>query len=194
MSTKPTPAEAKAVWESLENPSPRKVAEKFDAAGRSVDSATIAQWKRDGWSGTAVAEVAPPELKKAVPEKAEPKKAAPPVRRSYAQRAEDVLLRTITVTEAVLDSIHDIATAVPTDGATAAEDVRPVPLLKAADSIAKLMKASTEAANTAIEGLRQIPALRTDDADSLHGEGDYPSRAAIEAIDQALKKVREGKP
>jgi hypothetical protein len=113
-------------------------------------------------------------------------------RRSNAQRAEDVLLKIITVAESVLDSIHDIATT-PSDGAAAAEDGRPVPLLKAADSVAKLIKASSEAANLAVESLRQIPASRIDDADGLHGEGDYPAHVAIEAIDQALKKVREAK-
>ena len=120
-------------------------------------------------------------------------RAEPPGRRSYAQRAEDVMFKVISTSESLLDSIRDIAIAVPGDGA-AAEEARTAPALKAADSIAKLMKASSEAANMAIEGLRQIPALRTDDADSSHGEGDYPSHAAIEAIDQALKKVREGKP
>jgi hypothetical protein len=114
-------------------------------------------------------------------------------RRSNAQRAEDVLLKIITVAESVLDSIHDISTAAPSDGAAGAEDGRPVPLLKAADSVAKLIKASSEAANLAVEGLRQMPASRIDDADDLHGEGDYPAHVAIEAIDQALKKVREAK-
>jgi hypothetical protein len=119
MNTKPvTQEEAKMVWDSLEKPSPRKVAEKFDAAGRPVDCGTIAQWEREGWPGTSVAEVAQPapkktEPEKAEPEKAEPKKAAPPGRRSNAQRAEDVLLKTITVAESVWDSIHDVATAAP---------------------------------------------------------------------------------
>jgi hypothetical protein len=209
MNTKPvTQEEAKMVWDSLEKPSPRKVAEKFDAAGRPVDCGTIAQWEREGWPGTSVAEVAQPapkktEPEKAEPEKAEPKKAAPPGRRSNAQRAEDVLLKTITVAESVWDSIHDVATAALSDGAAAAEDARPVPLLKAADSIAKLMKASSEAANMAIEGLQRIPALRVDDAAAASGtpdgqstraDEDYPSRAVIEAIDQALKQVREGRP
>jgi hypothetical protein len=64
MNTKPiTQAEAKAAWDSIENPSPRKVAEMFDAAGRPIDSGTIAAWERDGWPGTSVAEVARPELK-----------------------------------------------------------------------------------------------------------------------------------
>jgi hypothetical protein len=199
MNAKPvTQAEAKAVWDSLENPSPRKVAEKLDAAGQPVDCGIIAQWERDGWPGASVAELVQPDPKTSEPEKAESMqvelmKAEPPGLRSYAQRAEDVMFKVISTSESLLDSIRNIATAVPGDGG-AAEEARTAPALKAADSIAKLMKASSEAANMAIEGLRQIPALRTDDADGLHGEEAYPSRAAIEAIDQALKKVREGKP
>lgn len=210
MNTKPvTSAEAKAVWDSLENPSPRKVAEKFDAAGQPVDCSIIAQWEREGWPGTSVAEVAQPEIKKAEPEKAETEKAESmkievmkatlPGRPSYAQRAEDVLLKTITVAEAVLDSIHEIATAVSSDGATAGEDARPAPLLKAADSIAKLMKSSSEAANLAIEGLQRIPALSINDAaarDAQDGQGNradenYPLRSSMEAYDRALKKIRD---
>jgi hypothetical protein len=146
------------------------------------------------------------------PSKAEPEKdesmqteimkAAPPGRRNYAQRAEDVLLKAITVADSVWDSIRDIATAVTSDGAAAAEDARPAPLLKAADSIAKLMKASSEASNMAIEGLRQIPALRIDDAATAPGapdgqgtraDEDYPLRGSMEAYDEVLKQIREGK-
>jgi hypothetical protein len=73
MNTRPvTQAEAKAAWDSIENPSPRKVAEMFDAAGRSIDSGTIAAWERDGWPGTSVAEVAQPEPKKTALEKSNP--------------------------------------------------------------------------------------------------------------------------
>jgi hypothetical protein len=113
-----------------------------------------------------------------------------------------MLLKAITVTESVWDSIHDIATAVPGDGAAAAEDARSA--LRAADSIAKLMKAASEAANMAIEGLERIPVLRANDAaaaapgaqdvQSTREDEDYPSRSAIEAFDQAVKEIRERKP
>ena len=212
MNTKPvTLAEAKAVWDSLENPSPRKVAEKFDAAGQPVDSGIIAQWERDGWPGTSAEEVAQPELKKAESEKAEAEKAESMQieimkttlagRRSYAQRAEDVLLKTITVAEAVLDRIHEIAIAVSSDSAAAGEDTRPAPLLKAADSIAKLMKSSSEAANLAIEGLQRIPALPINDAaargaqdgQSTRADGNYPLRSSMEAYDRELERLKNSK-
>jgi hypothetical protein len=192
----------------------RKVAEKFDAVGQPVDCSIIAEWERDGWSGTSVAEVTPPEPKKAEPTEAEPEKAEAekaesmqvevmmlPGRRSYAQRAEDVLLKTITVAEAVLDRIHEIATAVSSDSAAAGEDTRSAPLLKAADSIAKLMKSLSEAANLAIEGLERIPALPIDDAaargapdeQSTCADGNYPLRSSMEAYDRELKKIRDSK-
>ena len=69
-----------------------------------------------------------------------------PDRRSYAQRAENVLFKVISTSELLLDSIRDIASTVASDGAAATEDARPAPLLKAADAVVKLMKASSEAA------------------------------------------------
>jgi len=216
MNTKPVAqAEAKAVWDSLENPSPRKVAEKLDAAGQPVDCGIIAEWERDGWPGALVAEVTPPEPKKAEPETEEPKKAEqeraesmkselvkaePPGRRRYARRAEDVLFKVIATSESLLDSIRDITTAVPGDCAAAIEDARPAPLLKAADSVAKLIKASSEAANMAIEGLQRIPALRVDDAAAAPGaqvgqssraDKDYPLRDSMEAYDAELKRLED---
>jgi hypothetical protein len=205
-----TQSEAKMVWDSIEMSSPRKVAEKFNAASQPVDFGTIAQCERDGWPGTSVADVAQPEPEKAESEKVELKKsepkmnepkAAPPRRRNYAQRAEDVLFKVISTSESLLDSVRDITTAVAGDGAAVAEDARPAPALKAADSIAKLMKASSEAANMAIEGLQRIPALRIDDAEAPgapDGQGtgadeDYPLRASMEAFHQALKEIRERK-
>jgi hypothetical protein len=48
---RPTPAEAQASWDSLEQPSFHKVADAFKAQGRSVSATTIRNWKRAGWSG-----------------------------------------------------------------------------------------------------------------------------------------------
>jgi len=44
----PTPAEVQAIWNSLENPSLRKVANAFKAQGRPVCTRTIWKWKQAG--------------------------------------------------------------------------------------------------------------------------------------------------
>jgi hypothetical protein len=93
----------------------------------------------------------------------------------------------------------------------------PLPLLLTQpQGIAQLMMASNAGVGVSIEGMRQLPALRAEEAaavpgaqtiyppghgryaeishaDDFNGEQDYPSRSTIEAIDQALKKFREGK-
>lgn len=60
-----TPAEAKAVWDSLKEPSARKVAAKFEAAGRKISFKSIAKWKREGW-GARTAEQIEASASKAV--------------------------------------------------------------------------------------------------------------------------------
>jgi hypothetical protein len=47
---RPTPAEAGAVWDSLEQPSFHKVAAAFKAQGRQISHGTIWKWKQAGWS------------------------------------------------------------------------------------------------------------------------------------------------
>src|SRR5436305_13754960 len=46
----PTPGEAQAAWEGLQNPTARKVSEAFKAQGRQVCKNTISNWKKAGWS------------------------------------------------------------------------------------------------------------------------------------------------
>jgi hypothetical protein len=53
MSDRPTPAEAMALWYSLERPSGAEVAARFTAAGRPICSRTITRWKKQGWPGVA---------------------------------------------------------------------------------------------------------------------------------------------
>ena len=48
---RPTPAEAQAIWNSLERPSLHQVADAFKAQGRPVSPATIWNWQQAGWSG-----------------------------------------------------------------------------------------------------------------------------------------------
>ena len=47
---RPTPAQAQAIWDSLEQPSLLKVADAFKAQGRTVSPATIWNWQQAGWS------------------------------------------------------------------------------------------------------------------------------------------------
>jgi len=48
---RPTRADARAVWDSLEQPTPRKVANTFKAQGRTVSYTTIRSWRQAGWFG-----------------------------------------------------------------------------------------------------------------------------------------------
>ncbi len=58
MTAKPvTPAEAKEVWDSFKEPSARKVAAKFEAAGRKISFKSIAKWKREGWGAKSAAQL-----------------------------------------------------------------------------------------------------------------------------------------
>ena len=42
-------AEAKAVWESMESPTARRVATALTQAGRKISSTTVATWEHAGW-------------------------------------------------------------------------------------------------------------------------------------------------
>ena len=47
-----TPAVVKAVWESMERPSPRRVALALTQAGDAVSAPTVRLWKKNGWRRT----------------------------------------------------------------------------------------------------------------------------------------------
>ena len=47
-----TPAEAKAVWDSMERPTLRRVALALSQAGEPVSQATVLRWKNNGWRRT----------------------------------------------------------------------------------------------------------------------------------------------
>lgn len=51
-----TPEKAKAVWDSLDKPSSRKVSEAFAAAGQSVSRQQINRWRKAGWTRKQVNE------------------------------------------------------------------------------------------------------------------------------------------
>jgi len=53
MRDRPTPAEAMALWYSLDRPSGPEIAARFTAAGRPISYRTITRWKKSGWQGVA---------------------------------------------------------------------------------------------------------------------------------------------
>ncbi len=67
MSNRPTPAEAMALYYSLDRPSSHEVAARFTAAGRPIVARTITRWKRQGWPGVANA----PRTKRPTPAEAQ---------------------------------------------------------------------------------------------------------------------------
>jgi hypothetical protein len=226
-------AEAKAVWDSLENPTVRKVAEKFAAAGRPVSYRTLARLKQEGWPGwegenivKAMAaaleeiDVAAPALtgdvRSTLADIVESTTVGPPDHRSLAEHAEDALREVFDGVAVIWRCIRHVATTQPKkDDAT--EAYAPLTLLLATpDGIARLAATATDALNKAIEGARQLAVLHAEKAAAVPGaqtvyppgygpyaesshadvsqrEGSYPSRAVIEALDQALKDHREGK-
>jgi hypothetical protein len=48
-----TPREAKAVWDSLKNPSARSVARAMTQAGRRIHNSTVSRWAAQGWRSVA---------------------------------------------------------------------------------------------------------------------------------------------
>ncbi|MEN3377053.1 MAG: hypothetical protein V7604_2408 [Hyphomicrobiales bacterium] len=111
----------------------------------------------------------------------------------------------VTDAISVCHGIRDIATGVPSGGA----DVRPL-LLGGPDSIAKALLAASAVMNTAVGGFRELGAWRAEaavpgtqtvylpgegpeapQAEGLPEERDYPSRSAIEAVEEALGQHRE---
>ena len=59
MSDRPTPAEAMALWYSLERPSGPEVAARFTAAGRPITYRTITRWKKQNCGDSALNCLAP---------------------------------------------------------------------------------------------------------------------------------------
>ncbi|MEN3380784.1 MAG: hypothetical protein V7608_828 [Hyphomicrobiales bacterium] len=189
-----TPAEAKAIWEILEEPVSRSVADWFTARGRPVSHETIWQWKRAGWPDSSAADIAKAagavrantEMaaaalngdaganKAAVIEpnlntKAVREMSAPPDQRSNADRAEEALLAALACATAVFESIRNIALGVPSVHAAGAADERPVLLLEEPDNIAEMMETASEAINTAVAGFGLLAALRAEQSVSAPG-------------------------
>jgi hypothetical protein len=207
MKMKPvTLAEAKMVWDSIEMPSPRKVAEKFDAAGRSVDCDTIAQWKREGWPSTSVADGA-----------ARAKKSRTGERRIHANRNhESRAARSPQLCAArrgrVAQGDHRCGFGVgqhPRHRDRCHERWRSRRRRRAPGSTAQGCGQHRQAD----EGLERSeqhgdrgPATDPGLADRRRGDGagrarwagtradeDYPLRGPMEAYDEVLKQIREGK-
>jgi hypothetical protein len=49
----PTPAQARKIWESMQNPSTRRVARKLRQAGLPVSHMTVSRWRARGWRSAA---------------------------------------------------------------------------------------------------------------------------------------------
>jgi hypothetical protein len=67
MSNKPTPAEAMALYHSLDRPSSYEVAARFTAAGQPISAKSITRWKKQRWQGVPKA----PRTDRATPAEAQ---------------------------------------------------------------------------------------------------------------------------
>jgi hypothetical protein len=196
---RPTPAQAQAIWDSLEQPSLHKVADAFKAQGRAVSPATIWNWKQAGWSDVtaqnavtkanrAVEKIAAalPALtgdatstlsdflsgNDAVPDERRNDAHNDDKRRNGARKAEiteDTLLEAMQTARAVNAAIHKVAVDVArADTAVSADAPLPM-LLRQPDGIAKLFTASNAGISVTIAGLRQVPAMRAEEAAEIPG-------------------------
>jgi len=231
---RPTPAEAHAIWNSLEQPTLQNVADAFKAQGRAVSHATIWNWQQAGWSDVT-AQNAAAKVNRAVKTIA----AALPALTSDAtstlsdflsgndnvtdQRsndahtdnkrrndahskaaiAEDALLRAMRTAMAVSDAIHTMAAAATADASLSEHAPLPT-LLRQSDGIAKLMMASNAAISVTIAGMRQLPAMRAEEAAEIPGtqtvyppheddppEGEHPPPAVWEADTEVTELIRQ---
>ena len=184
------PADAQAIWDSLEKPTYHKVAAAMKAAGKPISHGTIWKWRQAGWSlinaknAVAKATRAIEKIAAAVPaltgdatstlsdilkgnnavtdERHDDERGND--RRSHAECAEHALLSAIRTATAVNDAIHEIAAAVPKAGEAVPKDA-PLPMLLAQpEGIARLMMASNAGISVTIEGMRQLPATRAEAA------------------------------
>lgn len=172
-----TPAEAKRIWEFLEEPASRSIAEWFTARGRPVDYQTILQWKRAEWADSSAMDIAKAAGASNANAKAAHKPCAPPDVRSNADHAEEALLTVLACATSVFESLRNAGTAVPGASAVGAADDRPVLLLAEPDGITELMTAASTAIDTAVEGLKLLAALRAEKSVSVPGlTGPRPSR------------------
>jgi hypothetical protein len=196
---KPTPAQAKAMWESLETPSLDTLADAFKAQGRPISASALGRWKQAGWSRVtpknALAKVnkAMEKLAAELPALTGdpmstltdilPGKEVVPDGRSTersggdpgndtcspAAYTEHALLRAIRTATAVNDAIHEVAAAVPKAADLVSKDA-PLPmLLERPEGIARLMMASNAGIGVTIEGMLHLPALRAEAAAAIPG-------------------------
>jgi hypothetical protein len=184
-----TPGDAKTVWEFLEEPVSRSVADWFTARGRPVSSQTVLQWKRAGWLDASAVEVAQAagavrantEMAAATEPNAKARTvqqmSAPPDHVGNAELAETALRASLVCVTSVFESIRSIATAGPSGRVAGDADERTHPLLQDADSIGETMLAANTALNAAVEGLKQLVMLRAEQAAVVLGPMDPgPSR------------------
>jgi hypothetical protein len=197
---RPTPAHAQAIWDSLDQPSLHKVADAFKAHGRPVSPATVWNWQQAGWSDVT-AQNAVKKANRAVETIAAAlpaltgdatstlsdflsgSDAVPDERRndahnddqcridvrSKAEVTEDTLREAMQTARVVNAAIHKVAAAVARADASVSADA-PLPmLLRQPDGIAKLMMASNAGISVTIAGMRQLPAMRAEEAAEVPG-------------------------
>jgi hypothetical protein len=183
-----TPADARAVWQGFENPTPRKVADWFRAAGRPVYPQTIWNWKRAGWPGTSAADIAATAVSRLADIQAvaasadggagetapdpEAKTArtpcAPPDNRSTIALAEETLRELFAAATAMARRVRAIASGAP-DECVGTDPKAPALLLAGPDGISKMIMAAGAASNVAIEGVRQLGVLHAEAAAAVPG-------------------------
>jgi hypothetical protein len=117
-------------------------------------------------------------------------KPAAPGTNSHAERCEDALLKAVIGASAIYDAIRQIATVEPDGKAAADKDAPPLLRLATPDGVAKLMKASSDAINAAIEGFGQIQALREANAENVAGGTDVVPTSESDPLRHVLAAYR----
>jgi hypothetical protein len=190
---RPSPAEAQAIWDSLEQPTLQKVVDAFKAQGRPIGCTAIWSWKQTGWSritaknAVAKATKAIEKIDAAVPAlTGDPMTTLSDIlgndgvpgerhddarhndkpghgTRSNADHIERVMFGTMRTAVAVRDPIFEIAAAVPEADVLARRDTPTPVLVTRAGGLAALVMASNAGVGVAFEGFRRLPAIRAEE-------------------------------
>jgi hypothetical protein len=192
-----TIADARAVWQRFENPTPARVAAWFKDAGRPVHPHTIRSWKRSGWPGTsaldivkramagqatidaaaaracAVCGAAAPGASAAGAAPAEEATTAQapcaaPDERSTMELAEETLRELFASATAMARRVRAIASGAP-DDRVGTDPKAPALLLGGPDGMSRMLMAGGAVSTMAIEGLRQLGVLRAEAAAAVPG-------------------------
>lgn len=191
-----TPADAKAAWESMPQPSARKVADKLKAAGKPVSHKTVNQWRNAGWPGTTPAEQVEKAEKAAAQASAALQVPAAQVSGepdAKPPKIDDGLEKNSAITERSLR----VAILGAEKLAAALFDQMAVHALQPEVTANSLVKIGV-AINTAAEGLATLSRLREGEMQEVPGAvtiippekqiENHPLRASLEAYEKAAKE------